>query len=128
MDKTRTKLVSQKDKDINMMLDKAVKNDPVRNKKEIIVENKVKSIVTALENNVNAKDDKKLNQVEDKILDNNKGEKIKDAFRIMLESAKGGIITSNSPGRKIKKKLGGLKPPGKQSRIEECFRRTKKSN
>ena len=83
----------------------------------------MKSLINALEENVVVRENKTPIMRDVEKLAVMKGEVVKDAFRIMLESSRGESIPSNSPGRKQRKRIGSLKSRGKQQKIEEWFRK-----
>ena len=51
---------------------------------------------------------------------------MKNAFEKLMGSAQGGNLKINSPGRKLRKKIGSLKTPGKEStqrRIDDWIKK-----
>ena len=118
----KNKLSCQKDRKDKNESDKNV-SDCIKTNKSPVVRGKVKSLINALEENVVVRENKTPIMRDVEKLAVMKGEVVKDAFRIMLESSRGESIPSNSPGRKQRKRIGSLKSRGKQQKIEEWFRK-----
>ena len=81
---------------------------------KMIKSNKVKSLINAFNENVSLKSKEDKTICADKNLIEER--KIKDAFGVLPESAKGGTLRSSSPGIKNRRKIGSLKTPTQDSK------------
>ena len=92
-----------------------------------IIVNKIKNIISAFEENVAicAEKQPNLKSADNTIKKLKECDDARDAFVVLMESVQGGTMSTSSPGRIKRKRIGSLKSIEKQRSIEDWFGKSK---